>query len=354
MTADPGIVGYLAAIDIGADGLPVIAHRDDVSGVPPDLRVTHCNDIACVSATSTLVEADTGWDPAMAIGSDGLPIIAHSPAVAADLRMTHCSDLACTASTHTTFSTVGINDSGNPSITIGTDGFAIVAHRASTGGFAVTHCQNVLCSVASETMFGGATNVGLEPSIAIGTDGLAIISHQDGTNKDLQVTHCNDIACTTATTTAIDTATDVGFESSIAIGTDGLPIIAHREGALNGDLRITHCSNIACTAATSTTVFASADSVGRQASITIGIDGLAVIAHYDESNANLNVTYCSNIVCSAATTTAISSPESDGNTPSIAIGRDGQVIIAHHAFSAVGLRVTKIVHMSWTANGWES
>ena len=350
---DVGFQGSQPSVAIGADGLPLIANRDDLAGAEPDLRVTHCNDTACASSTSTLVEADTGWYAALAIGSDGLPIIAHTNSNSDDLRVTHCSDLACIASTHTTFTTIGINDSGNPSIAIGTDGLAIVVHRASTGGFRLTHCENVLCTSAIETHYGTGANVGLTPSIAIGSDGLAIVAHRDGTNADLRVLHCNNVGCTTATDAAIDTAGDVGNDPSIAIGTDGFAIIAHRVET-DRDLRVSHCSNISCTTATSTTVDVLNDRIGYETAMTIAPNGFAIVAHRNESTSNVRLTSCSNVDCSLATTVEVVTAGADGQNPSIVIGRDGQVLVVHRAAVTNGLRVTKVQHMSWTANGWES
>ena len=51
----------------------------------------------------------------------------------------------------------------------------------------------------------------------------------------------------------VDTANSVGHHTPLSIGADGLPIISHNDQT-NGDLRVTHCSNQACTAATSTSV----------------------------------------------------------------------------------------------------
>ena len=62
------------------------------------------------------------------------------------------------------------------------------------------------------------SGIGLDTSTAIGVDGLAIISHEDTGAGNLRVSHCNDLACTSATTTIVDDpAGTVGTGSSIAI-----------------------------------------------------------------------------------------------------------------------------------------
>jgi hypothetical protein len=93
----------------------------------------------------------------------------------------------------------------------------------------------------------------------------------------------------------VDSAGSVGQYSSVAIGTDGLALISYYD-ATNGDLKVAHCADLACTAAALTMVD-SAGSVGQYSSVTIGADGLALISYYDETNGDLKVAHCSNLLC---------------------------------------------------------
>jgi len=138
------VVGEFTSIAIGDDGLPVISYRD---GTNADLKVAHCGNVACTSATlSTVDSADSvGRYTSIAIGDDGLPVISYSDSANDDLKVAHCGNVACTSAT---LSTVDSADS-----------------------------------------------VGSFTSIAIGDDGLPVISHFDSTNEDLKVVHCNDLAC---------------------------------------------------------------------------------------------------------------------------------------------------------------
>lgn len=113
---------------------------------------------------------------------------------------------------------------------------------------------SVLCEPIGTppTSTAAASGVGvLCPSVAIGQDGFAIVSYWDSTNGDLRITHCRNSACTVAASRAVDTANSVGQFSDIAIGADGLAIISHYDET-NGNLRVSRCSNVACTAATLT------------------------------------------------------------------------------------------------------
>ena len=76
----------------------------------------------------------------------------------------------------------------------------------------------------------------------VGADGLAIISHRNATDAALEVTHCNDVACTAATHNTLENGQGnaVGSDASLAIGTDGLAIISHRNDSSDVALEVTH------------------------------------------------------------------------------------------------------------------
>ncbi len=87
--------------------------------------------------------------------------------------------------------------------------------------------------------------VGLYNATTIGVDGRPLISYFDGTNSDLKVAHCSDLACSAATLTTLDNAGNVGGHTSITIGADGLGLISYYD-LTNGDLKVAHCSNAFC------------------------------------------------------------------------------------------------------------
>src|SRR5687767_813594 len=75
------------------------------------------------------------------------------------------------------------------------------------------------------------------------------------------------------TTASPATASDRSSALDIAVGPDGLALIVYFVGS---DLTVTHCSNPACTAATTATLDTGDDD---SASITIGADGLGLISY---------------------------------------------------------------------------
>lgn len=329
-----GNVGVYTAIAIGADGVPIIAHRDFGS---QQLRVTHCSNQTCTAAVSTTVDTQVGVGtlPAMTIGTDGRAIIAHADDISGDLRVTHCSNALCSAATSATLDSAGLVGQV-PSIAIGADGLAIIAHTDLTNHRGrVTHCADVLCSSATSTS--PIAEAGFSASIAVLPNGLPVIAYQDG--LQLRIAYCADAECTAATSktvaanpggadstrialdaggrpvilwsddgsTGLTVCADVGCTShvtrampdlssiSLAIGTDGLPLAAGHFSA-QGTAVVVHCNDATCTTSTTTTVDATGD-VGEYIAIAIGADSLPVMSYRDTTNADLRVTKCLSRSC---------------------------------------------------------
>ena len=249
-----GDVGSYASITIGADGLPVVSHRDNTNG---DLKVLHCGNAAC-TAGNTLTAVDTGGDvggyTSITIDVDGLPVVSYRDNTNQDLKVLHCGNAACTA--------------GN------------TATAVDTG-----------------------VSVGWYTSITIGADGVPVVSYSDwGGSSDLKVLHCGNADCTAGnTTTTVDTVGDVGWYTSIIIGADGLPVVSYTDYT-NQDLKVLRCGNAACSAGNTVTAVDTVGAVGTWTSITIGADGLPVVSYRDETNLNLKIVHCGDAACAAGNT----------------------------------------------------
>jgi hypothetical protein len=245
-------VGWYTSIAIGRDGLPVISHGDLTAYA---LRVTHCGNAACTAGNiSTTVDDpgnQVGGDSSIAIGADGLPVISHREATSGALRVTHCGNATCTAGNlSTTVAAPTHYDGFATSIAIGADGLPVISHQDfNARALRVTKCGNAACtsSNVSTTVDGPTTDVFSDTSIAIGADGLPIISLLNVDALALRVTKCGDAMCTagSVTTTVDGLANNVGFYSSIAIGADGLPVISHLDDTADG-LRVTKCGTQSC------------------------------------------------------------------------------------------------------------
>lgn len=298
-------VGVHSSIAVGPDGLPVISYFEAAPAFA--LRVTKCGNPACTAGNiSTTVDDpanNVGAYSSIAIGADGLPVVSHRDETASALRVTKCGNPACTAgNVSTTVDDPAAFVGAYSAIAIGSDGLPVISHLDQTAfGLRVTKCGNPACTAGnvSTTVDDPLNLAGFSTAIAIGADGLPVISHQDATAFALRVTRCGNPSCTAGnvSTTVDDPVNNVGYDTSIGIGADGLPVVSHRDQTA-GALRVTKCGNPACTAGNvSTTIDDTANQVGYYTSLKIGADGLPIVSHRDDTAGALRVTKCGTQSC---------------------------------------------------------
>jgi predicted regulator of Ras-like GTPase activity (Roadblock/LC7/MglB family) len=188
-------VGQYSAIAIGNDGLPLISYYDSTNG---DLKVAHCSNVIC-SATNSVETLDStgdvGKQTSIAIGVDGRGIISYYDASNKDLKVAHCENVSCTTATITGVVTNGGIGDWN-SITIGADGLGIISYYDEFNGeLNVAHCVNIACTEATSNVVDSSAVVGIHTAITIGADGLPLVVYQDVTSGNLKSVHCSNTAC---------------------------------------------------------------------------------------------------------------------------------------------------------------
>jgi hypothetical protein len=332
-----GDVGQYTSLTIGADGLGLISYWD---GFPNrDLKVAHCSDPACTSATVTTLDniGDVGQYTSLTIGADGLGLISYYDATNGHLKVAHCSDLACTSAVTSTLDSswdVGYDTS----VTIGADGLGLISYLDDINSvLKVAHCSNLACTSATVNTLDSNGSVGAYTSVTIGADGLGLISYWDGTNTALKVAHCDDLACTSAISTTLDSTGNVGVDTSVTIGADGLGLISYRDQD-NTALKVAHCNDLACTSAVTTTLD-SAGNVGWHTSVTVGADGLGLISYFDDTTDDLKVAHCGGLACTSAITSTLDSAGTVGDFTSVTIGADGLPLISYYDYNNSALKV---------------
>jgi hypothetical protein len=194
-----GDVGNFTSITIGTDGLPIISYYDNGNH---DLKVAHCTDVACTTATTSSIDTvgDVGYHTSIAIGTDGLPVISYTDytdTVQAKLKVAHCTNTACTSATTSTVDAAG-NVGYYTSMAIGGDGLPVISYTdysiAGDADLKVAYCANTACTAATTRTVDSQGDVGYYTSIAIGTDGQPIISYYDNTYHVLRVAHISHTA----------------------------------------------------------------------------------------------------------------------------------------------------------------
>ena len=301
-----------------------------------------CSDLPGVSVVTAVEPATYGFAPSIALGADGLPIIAHITNTGNRLVVSKCSDNACAnGSTRTIIDAAG-SGLRNPDLAIGADGLPVVSYTGA--GFdgselRVLKCTNAACSTAPliRVVDGSATAfVGERSSIAIGSDGIPVIAYYNSTATALKVAKCANSTCGgTATITTVDdpAGSDVGSATSIAVPSDGRPVIAYHD-ATAGTLKLARCANAACTGAASIVVVDDppANTVATFLDLTIGADLLPIIAYIDSTANTLKVAKCLNADCTSTTITTIpNQPLPTYRYATIAIGSDSLPVIGYAA-----------------------
>ena len=272
------------------------------------------------------------------IGGNGLPLIAYYDLHNEDLKVAACHDLLCGSAQVTTLDQTD-EVGGYLSLAIGADGLGLITYDDETlYTLKVAHCQNPDCTSATITTLDGSTSnwAGTSESIAIGPDGLALIAYRyvtttPSTTYAIKVAHCSNLACTAATYATPLTPSYVQ-EISLAFGVDGLGLIAYWDTTA---LKVIHCSNLLCTSASSPVTI---DASGSGNSITIGADGLPLIAYMDATNNRLKVAHCSDVACSTFNAVTLESVKTS-YSPSVTIGADGLGVIAYQDSTNFDLRV---------------
>jgi hypothetical protein len=187
--------------------------------------VAACQDVACTSAVLRTLDASAaaGGPTSLAFGPDGRALIAYVDGGTQAVRVAHCADAGCSSAT---FSALG---PGHPSsgarIAFGTDGLALVQYAApGPGGVRMAHCADADCAIAQVTAYPTTPSFGL--SLVIGGDGRGLFAASNF------VGHCADVACTAATFVFLQNGpvsgpTGFHYEGpSLAVGADGLGRLA--------------------------------------------------------------------------------------------------------------------------------
>lgn len=161
-------------------------------------------------------------------------------------------------------------------------------------------------------------------SITIGSDGFPVVAYYDSSGQDLKVLHCRTLDCSVADDpVAVDTEGDAGSHASIAIGADGLPVISYRR---DGSLQIAHCSDPACKSASLQDL---AGSTPLDISIAIGADGFPVVAY--AMNGEAHIIACSDPSCASPAVESRVGNEAQVSEVALALAPDGSQWVAYRA-----------------------
>jgi hypothetical protein len=235
-------------IAIGADGLPFVVYGDGGTGT---LRVAHCEDPGCATRTMTphpdvfgLAEVTRG---AALLAADGLALFASRHGT--DLRVGHCSNPACTSATFTRLSGFSLPPNGatygQPALALGSDGRPVLAyvHEQTVFPFVafdveLRRCVDTACS-ALEPTFSTVAFRNDSPSIGMAPGNLPVVSNYGEftpPSPKLKVTRCTTPVCPFEVPSVIDGPT-IGYDHSMAVDGAGRALVSYYDN-LSGDLKV--------------------------------------------------------------------------------------------------------------------
>jgi hypothetical protein len=325
------------AITIGSDGFPVLVFgQQDTVGGNSSVGFIHCGNFAC-STGNTSATLFSGFSPgfvgaslSLTVGSDGFPVLS-STATAVNgssfVSVTHCRNLLCSlANGSPLFLTA--TDTTAAAITLGPSGNPIVSYRSGSGsgGLGLVFCDSPSCSSAVARFIPGPQGVGSSITMAPSPSNFPIVSSSGG------FVSCKDSSCTAFQSRLL---ADGGLSSLIS-GSDGLPIMTFAEG--DKGLVVLHCSDPTCENSTRTAL----DS-GRVATspIFFGSKNLPIIAYAVTPSglgeSTIEFIRCGDANCASGNqVSSLVTPFNQGITGlSLVMGADALPIMSYSVGSAV-------------------
>lgn len=305
----PEDIGTHASMAIGIDGLPVIAYFDDST---KDLIYAKCIDSRCVTANVRKIDANgsVGKFLSVAIAPNGMAVLSYrhtNQTPEYNLRLIICNDVNCGGTetipnpAPTFISIPATGDITDTSVTIGNDGFPIVAYGVTGGGLRLLKCNNAICDDRSDfpVPINGNPSVN-HVNVAISTDeGTPVITYT--ADLKLSIVKCEIVTCQSIEREReiLNTGDIVSYASMVLRGVLKHPIIAYKKA---DGLYVMECDDYLCindnTTAENVKVNDNA-AVGDYVSITIDTDGKPILAHYKSDTGDLLVTKCHFIDCNS-------------------------------------------------------
>jgi hypothetical protein len=324
---EAGDVGRNVRLAIGADGLGLIAYHDLTNS---DLKIAHCSNVPCTSATISVLDAgDVDSVTDLAIGSDGRGLVSYYDSGLHAIKTAHCNDLPCATAT---IRVIQVTGTGQAALAIAMDGLPLMAYvhnfRVMTA-----HCTVPDCSTFTTRDVGPATGSS-GSALGLGGNGLGLIGVDRLTDGPVDIRRCLDTACTAATPGPAPGSGPLVFvePQSIVTPADGRPVLGYSVSQSTVNARFSRCTDASCVAQTPILSLVS----GERAEVALQPNGLPWLA-YGENNRRVVVAACTDAACTNRVAQCVNAHPVA--YISLARGVDGKSLVAFYRFPGGSLGV---------------
>jgi hypothetical protein len=166
-------------------------------------------------------------------------------------------------------------------------------------------------------------------SVAVDPDGHPVVVARDNSVGNIDLYLCGDATCaSTRVATVTRRLAGPAVSSSataITIGADGVPVVAYSDTGTNR-IMVVHCANLDCTSSSAANVVGSVQAWAL--SLTVGADGNPLLAYYDASSTSVGVVHCTVADCTSSTNQVVDTSVSEPSV-SVAINNGGNPVLAY-------------------------
>lgn len=233
-------LGGDVAMALTSDGRPVIATGNNTQSL------VICNDAACVSRTQRSLDSGSiGVFSGIALRPDNTPVVSYFEFNSGQARLYVCNDPGCASGTVRTITPSPSYTPGG--VRIRPNGTPVLALRNYFGGaHALFDCNDAGCSSGSVRGLGGGPSLRFLLGLAVRADNRPLVVNAGPTLHD-----CNDAACSSHEDRSIGAGESVAATAAV-VRADGRPLIATI--SFSGAVKVHDCSNAQCSGATSQAV----------------------------------------------------------------------------------------------------
>jgi len=229
-----------AFIKLDSGGNPVIAFGDTVG-----VRLLTCLDAQCNNFNNRAIAL--GHYPSLDLNSSNLPTITYYSS--SHINIATCDTPDCTG-TITTHQISSPRDDGKyTALALDSNGNPMIAYYSVTdSSLRYLYCvSSVTCS--SGLQLGGELDnsaaVGEYVSMKLNSSGFPVISYFDASANDLKLIVCTDVQCNTKVVVTLDSAGNVGSFTSLALDSNDHPVISYNDIS-NEAMKVVICGDAVC------------------------------------------------------------------------------------------------------------